>query len=592
MANTIAQCVSCGGFIEAGKSPADFALQRCADCQEARKFYGRFGSLLVKGVMTQRELAEIKREFYSLYKIDKALEQRKVEFMQRANEEMNKVISEVEAQVGRPLKELRDRKAQLEAQLKAYMEESRTADMVVKDLLVELRDTIVNRGNMPQYKQIIEDLRALLKWSEEEMDTFVKAHYSQPVSAPVMTVKPLPPGRRKLKQGPPVPGKPVASRSILGSISGEILKNHERDGGGTFDMNGRNLSGRPLYAVSIYPDRSMPLHRALTERDIDLFIEKNADLLTDPRNKIGTWSNGGTNFLDVVVAIADRNKAVELGKHYNQRAIFDLSKMAEIPTGGTGDPIPDLPEATQRLEPLSIFDEEFSEPTSIEEGGIKAYRVFDLDLPTMATVHADFVKSGKAICKVTTGDDVFILTGTRVRENGLANMIALQKQTKRTLKVADVDNRADGTVHVLVEGQFAYDPNTLRSFLAERIDGYEITDIYVDSPERVAAELKPVDKIATDPMSMAMSFFTQMADTLQNLMMLERRRSETAQALMGQTSTANLGGAFDDGGADELSLKYERGQPAGGQQGSFGDGTRADGGMMGPNDPAGRGQAG
>jgi hypothetical protein len=581
MANVLAACIACGNFIE-GSDVNGFISQggRCATCQGERKLAGKFGSLLVEGVMTQRELAQLKREFYQLYQIDKALEERKAEFMRKAQEEMERVVAEVEAQAGTPLKALRDRKKQLEAQLKTFMEESSTSEMRIRDLLVELRDAVVNRGNMPQYTQIVEDLRQILKWSEEEMETFVRAHYSQPVTAPVMTVKPLPPGSRK----GPTPGKPVASRYIVGSIAGDILAAHQAAGGGTFNMEGQNLSGQPLYAVSLYPDRTQRLSRDITEQDIDRFLAANQDLLADPRNKLGTWrdSSTGENYLDVVVAIPDQRRAMELGKRYNQKAIYDLKTLAEINTGGTGAPVSDMPEPARRLDAPSFGDEGYAQPSRVEKGGVLAYHTLNLDLPTMAVIHTDFIASKSAICKVTTPEDVFILTGERVRENGLYQMITLQARTKATLKVADVEQLPDDTMHVLVEGTCAYDPNTLRSFLAERLEGYEITETYYETPERVAVELKPVEKIAADPMASAMAFFNSMFETLNTLIGIERNRGQAAEMILGQTTAA--AGATQvqrPDNNDELALKWERANVGGD---TFGAGTQADGGIMGPND--------
>lgn len=423
----IAACVSCGNYMEL---PEITAEKRCLGCQELTKLAGRFGSMLVNGAMTQRELAEVKREFYQLYQVDQALEQRRVEFMQKAQEEMQRVIDEVEAQVGQPLKQLRDKKKMLEAQLKTFMEESQTAKMRIRDLLVEVQEQVINRGNMPQYKQIIGDLREILKWSEEEMETFVRARYSQPQTGNVMTVKPLP------KKTPPVPGKPVAS---------------------------------------------------------------------------------------------------------------------------------------------CLGEEGYADPDMIQVGSVMAFHTPYLDLPTMAVIQSEFTRSGAKICKVSTEEDVFILTGSRVADHGLPAMLSLQAKTKATLKVADVKQNRDGSMHVLVEGEFAYDPNTLRAFLAERCEGYEIADQFNDSATRVAVELKPIEKVANSPLDAAMAFFNHMTETVQSLMMLERQRSEAAQNI----ATGNTGGAFDGIDMDDLSLKYERNQPAGGQEGSFGTGNEE--GVMTPH---------
>jgi hypothetical protein len=82
-----------------------------------------------------------------------------------------------------------------------------------------------------------------------------------------------------------------------------------------------------------------------------------------------------------------------------------------------------------------------------------------------------------------------------------------------------------------------------------------------------------------------------MIQTLSELSAIERHRTETAQNILGQTTAA--AGATQVQRPDnneDLQMAYERNQPSGGQAGSFGDGTRADGGLMGPNDPAGRQQ--
>jgi hypothetical protein len=583
----IRPCLTCGGFVELRT-----AIQgRCATCAGERKLAGKFGSLLVQGAMTQREVADLKREFYSLYQIDKALEARKFEFMQKAQEEMNRVIAEVEAQVGQPMKELRARKQQLEAQLKAFMEESKNSEVVIRDLLVEVKEAMINRGNMPQYKAIVEDLRTLLKWSEDEMETFVRQHYSQPQYGNVMTVKPLPPGRRKKQQQQ----GPVASRTAVSedNIAETIVSTHKTAGGGTFDIHGHDLSGQPLYAVPLYPERTAILHRELTVEDIENFIDANADLLADARNKIGTWldSETGEHVLDVVVAIPNRRLAIELGTKYNQKAIYDLGKMEEIRTGGNGQPIPDLPDPAERLPAPMFGDEGYAEPSTVELGDVKAYHTPYLDLPTTAAIHSDFLASKARVCKVTTPDKSFIFTGERVRENGLMTMIAVQSKLKATLKVIDVENRRDGNVHVLLEGAAASDPNTVRAFLAERIEDHEIGEVFYDSPTRVAIELRPITKQA-GVMDAAVSYFDTMLETVQNLMQFERKRMETAQQIMGGvTAAAGATQVQRPDNDEDLQMAYERAQPAGGRPGSFGDGTRADGGVMGPNDVTQRNSA-
>jgi hypothetical protein len=76
----------------------------------------------------------------------------------------------------------------------------------------------------------------------------------------------------------------------------------------------------------------------VTPEVVKNFIAKNEDILNKEPGvfSIGTWKNEkGETELDVV-ATPNTNRAIELGKKYNQKSVFDLGKMEEIPTGGTG----------------------------------------------------------------------------------------------------------------------------------------------------------------------------------------------------------------------------------------------------------------
>ncbi len=85
------------------------------------------------------------------------------------------------------------------------------------------------------------------------------------------------------------------------------------------------------------------------------FIAANLELLRDPRNAVGSWFNeaDGQTYLDVSSAVADREQAIQLAGRYNQIAIFDLHRAEAIETGGTGEPVFDLPPVSERLPPLS-----------------------------------------------------------------------------------------------------------------------------------------------------------------------------------------------------------------------------------------------
>jgi hypothetical protein len=132
----------------------------------------------------------------------------------------------------------------------------------------------------------------------------------------------------------------------------QIAALHRERGGSTFNLYVGDLSGQRLYAVSLYPERSLVTHGAeIDATAVTRFIARNMDLLQDPRNSVGTWFDevSGFTYLDVSATIADAQQAIALGQRYNQVAIFDLDRLEEIAIGGSGEEIPDLPPATERL---------------------------------------------------------------------------------------------------------------------------------------------------------------------------------------------------------------------------------------------------
>ena len=136
---------------------------------------------------------------------------------------------------------------------------------------------------------------------------------------------------------------PGADRYDLGDVSeknlsNEILQAHTENGGSTFNPAKGNLNGTDNYAVAAFPQRNEVISGELTPEHVQQFIDKNQDLLADPKNSIGTWvDESGKHSLDIVHTIPDRDAAVKMGEENNQKAIFDLKNMTEIPTGGTGE---------------------------------------------------------------------------------------------------------------------------------------------------------------------------------------------------------------------------------------------------------------
>lgn len=142
-----------------------------------------------------------------------------------------------------------------------------------------------------------------------------------------------------------IPGVP--GRAISETVK-KIVDATKTNGGATFDpRTGEDRGGKPGVAVSPYPNRSTTIDGPITQGQVQEFISKNSDLLKQEDHYVGTWYDKASNktYLDVSI-IRPRDEAIELAKHpgVNQKAVFDLEKFEEIPTGGTGMSLAGAPE--------------------------------------------------------------------------------------------------------------------------------------------------------------------------------------------------------------------------------------------------------
>lgn len=130
------------------------------------------------------------------------------------------------------------------------------------------------------------------------------------------------------------------------------LSSHEQWDGSTTHFRWGDLSGIPLYAVSLYPDLGIiKTGKEITEEELTAFVKKNYELFEDLRVCLGTWFNGddGKTYIDINVVLADKEAAMELAAEYNQISIFNLETFEETLTGGDGKPVENLPAPLDRL---------------------------------------------------------------------------------------------------------------------------------------------------------------------------------------------------------------------------------------------------
>lgn len=101
------------------------------------------------------------------------------------------------------------------------------------------------------------------------------------------------------------------------------------------------------YMCATYTDRSTwlkgddvkdPEKRTAAIKD---FMKKNDDVLSDPDNYLGTWfdTSTGSISLDISRNFSNKAEAVKFASEHNEKAIWDVKNMTEIPTGGTGNNI-------------------------------------------------------------------------------------------------------------------------------------------------------------------------------------------------------------------------------------------------------------
>ena len=133
------------------------------------------------------------------------------------------------------------------------------------------------------------------------------------------------------------------------------LENHNADQeakGSTFTLDGINQAGQEKTSVSIFPERSKIVEGDISAEDLEAFVKDNNDLFEGNEDviSVGTWfdANDNKTYIDVAATV-DKEVGIELGKQYNQKAVWDLKNMEEIDTGGTGTAEGDLKPEAERV---------------------------------------------------------------------------------------------------------------------------------------------------------------------------------------------------------------------------------------------------
>jgi hypothetical protein len=121
--------------------------------------------------------------------------------------------------------------------------------------------------------------------------------------------------------------------SCLVDLANVAFASHNRTNGSTASFSRGDMKDEKLFVVSIYPDRTEKFVERPTWQELFEFAKANLYLLSKPDHALGTWFNDYdlVHIVDVVICIPDRDVALELGRRFNQLAIFDLESRREIP---------------------------------------------------------------------------------------------------------------------------------------------------------------------------------------------------------------------------------------------------------------------
>jgi hypothetical protein len=119
--------------------------------------------------------------------------------------------------------------------------------------------------------------------------------------------------------------------SKIGDAADFACASHRMTGGSTVGVFDGDLSGRRLFAVSVFPDRTVELYDPPTWRQIFVFALQNLDHVLRKGCAIGTWHDRRhMHILDVVVCVSNLQAALELGKCFDQQSVYDLKRRREI----------------------------------------------------------------------------------------------------------------------------------------------------------------------------------------------------------------------------------------------------------------------
>lgn len=124
--------------------------------------------------------------------------------------------------------------------------------------------------------------------------------------------------------------------ALLSSVRKAVataLEALSRPDGATVSLRDGNLAGQQLFAVAVYPERTVKLKAPPTGQELLAFVIANLGILLRPGHALGIWFNKakGVHELDIAFCTSDLEVALRLAARFGQSAIYDLAAGCDIP---------------------------------------------------------------------------------------------------------------------------------------------------------------------------------------------------------------------------------------------------------------------
>ena len=241
------------------------------------------------------------------------------------------------------------------------------------------------------------------------------------------------------------PGKRYTEAPVETQISA-----HKKNGGSTFLVNGENKAGSDASSVSIFTERSKIIDGEITEEDINNFKEANKDLFKGNEDilAIGTWydSDSKKTYIDVS-AVMPHKQAEQLGKQYNQKAVYNLKTNKEVDTGGTGEVIEGMKSEADRVADIR---EILNPKPAVAKSKLAAFKAKYIDKPVYDRTKLDTqVENAKKSLAKILPNVKFVVHDTRDSFIGVAgkNARGYYDPVTKTIHINSLEANARTVAH-------------------------------------------------------------------------------------------------------------------------------------------------